>query len=264
MTVIAGAPPRQTTRIVLRAELRRLARRGGLRAGLVTAIAVGVAVGGMTLAVLASIAQNASHVVVTSPIEATAFVTALALAIAVVFLAGRDTLGHVSIALTLTPARSRLHLGRAGALAACGAAATGLAAALVATVALVLGGASAAGLALLGVGLASVAGMSLVLLAFGVTILVGRSSIAILVIGGLLIALPLAAGLAGGILPPALASVVEAVMGATPTPLLLQALAVSTIPSQGADGVILGQLGLVAWGVSAAAAAGLTFARREP
>lgn len=48
-----------------------------------------------------------------------------------------------------------------------------------------------------------------------------------------------------------------------PDALFLEAIAVSTVPSQGFVGVVSEQLGLAAWAVAATALAGVAFGRRD-
>jgi hypothetical protein len=253
----------QGLREVFRAEAARIRRRGGMPTGVIVAWCVGVLSSLGLLTVLVSLSESASQVLVTAPIEVGAFLSALVLATSVVFLVGRDSSGHLLLALTLTPRRVRLHTSRAAAFASTGAVVCGSSAIVPAAAGIVVTGGTTAGPALLGVLLVTLAAAWMALLAFGIATLARRGGPAILIFIGLLVVLPLVLGSVGGALPPAMSAIVEGLLSANPTVLFLQATNASTIPTEGFVGILIGQLGLALWAASAATIGGYLFARRD-
>lgn len=254
--------PQRATQVI-RAEVRRVRRRGGMIAGIFVASGIGILSAMTTLAVLASVADSSSHVVVTTPLEVGGLVSALGVALAATFLVGRDANGHLAIALTLAPKRWMLHIARAAAFAITGTAVCVVVAVTATVAGSAVAGATGAGWGAVGVMLVGVAAGSLVLFAFGIGTLVRSPGVGVLVLAGLLVVLPLALALVGAMLPAPLASVAEVVANSTPTALFLEAIAVSTVPNEGFVGVVSGQLGLAAWAVAAIALAGVVFGRRD-
>lgn len=253
----------QTVTDVVLAELFRLSRRGGIRVGLVVATCVGLVGGVAAFITLLSLASDASHVVVTTPIELCAFLALVCATLVIAGQAGRDGGGQVGVALALVPRRGRLHVGRAAATMICGVAATLTACAAVALLSLWLSEAWVfAGVVLLGIACAVLASVWLALLAFGLGTLVRSSPIAVLILLGVLLLLPLSVGLVGGFVPAA-APFADFIATVTPGRLLLDALAVSVVPDQGIGRVAGGQLGLAAWGIITSASAGVLFRRRD-
>lgn len=231
--------------------------------GIVVAFVIGTASGVGALIVLRTLADRATYVVVTSPIEVGGLLASLPIAISTVLLVGRDSEGHLKSALALTPGRTRLYVSRCIAFLIVGGA-VGAAVSIVTAIAGVFttGGAFApwAGL---GVLLVSFAAAWFAVLALGIATIVRRGGLALLVLIGLLIVLPLLLGTLSGMLPSDVASLAQAVVNATPTPLFGQAIGVSGVPRSGPDAVLAAQAALGAWSVSIAVLAGIVFARRD-
>ncbi|OMH32259.1 hypothetical protein [Tersicoccus sp. Bi-70] len=259
----SGRPAPQDLLLVARAELRRLTRRGGLRGTLITATALAVLGGFGTLAVILFITETVPRQVATLPLEVSGFLAALSVAIGTALGVGRDTGGHVRVALTLVPDRRRLFLARALAHVVLGAVAAAVPAALVGGIGCLVGTLEAAPWVALGVLLVVVASSSLTLLAFGAASLVGRSSGAVLILLGVLVILPLALGALGAALPPQLQDIVGGTVEATPTPLMFRAIGVTALPSTGVGSMLTGQAGLAVWGLGVALLALVRFRRQD-
>lgn len=265
MSAIEARSPRlrpQRARDVVNAELRRLRRRGGMPGGIITAATVGLAAAIGAFALMTSLAGGVSRVVVTTPIELGGFLTGFLVAIASVFVVGRDQTGHLEVALTLTPRRWRLHLARITAFTVAGAGTTVSVGLIIGTVGVLFGGGALIGHVTFGISLTAVAAASLVVLAVGIATLARRGAAAVLIFVGLLIVLPLGISALGWMLPSTVASAAEAVVNATPTALLLKAIAVSTVPTHGWGGVLVGQFGLAMWATASAILSGIHFSRR--
>lgn len=231
--------------------------------GLLLAAVLGILPSLVVLAILGSLADSTTHVLVTTPIELGGLLSALVLAIAIVFLVGRDSAGHLALALTLTPRRGRLHLSRATSFALAGAVVSGSAAIVTAVAAVAVARGNSVGWAALGVMLIASASACLALVAFGIATLIRRAGPAVLVLIGVLIVLPLVLALVGGALPAGMSALAETTANATPTALFMRAIAVSTVPTQGLAGVLAGQAGLAAWAGLSAVVSGYTFSRRD-
>lgn len=261
-TSIRSARP-QTAASVLDAESRRLRVRGGMPVGIVVALVTGTLAGVAALLVLRSLTATTTHVVATTPLEMGGLLAALVMAIATASLIGRDGAGQLALALSLTPRRALLHWSRATAFATTGAIVTGAAVIVPAVVGVAVTGGGSVGWAALGVLLIALAGGWLALLAFGLATLARRGGPAVLILVGLLIVLPLVLGSVGGLLPPAVAGLAETAVRVCPTTLFIEAVAVSTVPSQGIAGVLAGQAGLATWACVAGVISGSVFHRRD-
>ena len=256
-------PMRQSARTVLRAEKQRLLRSGGVRGTVVAAGGLGALIGSATLIVLLVVADSASRVLVTTPLEAAAFFTSVVYALGVVFATCRDELGRLLFASSLTPARRRLHLARALATAAVAAFTASGSTGLVGVVACTAVSSAYWTWCVLGVLLAGLGAASLSLLAFGIASLLRSAALSVVAFLSIVILLPLLPGLLGAALPSHLIDLIDGAAVATPGPLLVQAIAVTSIASQGLSDTATGQVGLMLWATGSIGLSAIVFQRRD-
>lgn len=247
---------------VFRAEICRALRRGAMRSGVIIIFVVSVTCAMTTLLILEHLPNTHTRLLVTLPIEAGGFVATMFLSIGVIFQLGRDHAGHMSIALTLVPCRSRLYLARAVAFFTIGALTVAAVTGVTALAGVIVTGA-AANWAVLGIVLMVLAGGWLALLAFAIGSWIRHAGLALLIVIGLLVILPLGVGAAGSLLPHTFASIAQVALDATPSLQLARGTGVSTIPSQGILPVIVGQCGLSAWAIGITYIGGAIFAKRD-
>ncbi|KJQ52455.1 ABC-2 family transporter protein [Microbacterium sp. SA39] len=261
-----GSDAPQTLRRVLRAEWRALWSLGGIRVATVVAASVAIATGSAVFAVLRTIAREPGHVIVSAPVEASSTIFGLAFGLVVAIAVGRDAEGRLAFTMLRTPARSRLFVARVVSVTMIGMLGALVCSAAIAIIAVALSlPAAAKALPLLAVALivcTAAVGLTIVL-AFALSTIAWRSVAAVLVYLSLLILLPLALAIGGAAVPGALGSFLASASAWTPTPLLMQASAVSTMPSQGAEGVLTGILGLLGWVGATTVAAHVVFTRRD-
>ncbi|WP_326967158.1 hypothetical protein [Arthrobacter sp. CG_A4] len=259
----ATVAPDQSLGAVTRAEAHRLLRKGGVPTPVIVAITAAVAAGILTMFVIKSLAPEPTGVMTTTSIETGAFVSALVLSVAAVFAVGRDHTGQLGLALSLTPKRERLFMARALSWAALTAASTAFVTIVLAVLGFILSGGGFAGSGLLGVTAAVVGSTSMVLVAVALAHLVGRSFIAVLLLIGVNILLPLAVVAVGAMIPAQAAGAVDALVNVTPTPLFMQAISATTVQDLGLGRLIIGQLGLAVWALVLGGLALTVFRRRN-
>lgn len=243
----------QGTGQVWRAELRRAGRQGGWRRISMWSVIVSLAIGGGTLATLGTISAAADEpgsVVITFPVEVTAIVASFMMALGMAMSVARDSQGMLTISLTNVPHRRRLltaQMGSAFVWSTMVVAATALVALAAAT--LVTPSASGATLAMSSTVAGSLAGGLMGCISYQLGRLVAHPAIAVLVVLGWWLVLPMALVSVGLFLPSSVQTVIEKVVEGAPSALLVNAARASGLDTQGPEALIIGFVGLASWAV---------------
>ncbi|WP_353114971.1 hypothetical protein [Microbacterium sp.] len=254
----------QTVGQVVSAEVFRLRRAGGMLGGLVVAVSVGIAAGSVALIVLLLMAQDVAPVLMTTPLELSATAAMMVVSLVTASASARDASGQTAVALALVPRRGRYWLGRSIAgvllsvvsvLAACGP--------VLAACAVFGTGGRYLGAGFAVVLCAALASAFLGIFATGAGALTRSPALAILVLLGALVLVPVAASIVAELLPRLIGAVISGVSSAMPGNLAMDAVAISTIPARGVERILIGQLGLMAWAAAAAAVSWRIFGRRD-
>lgn len=272
-TELAPQPVRrQRLSDVLRAETLRRRRPGGIAVGLWVAVVLGLAFGGGMLAILLTVApavepgltDDTLRLAVTGSLEAAATGAIITLMLAIASAAARDTRGQFATALALVPRRSRFLGARTLADVAYGGGTVLFTTGIVAVLTVLFAqGAVYGDLVLRALLTATLAGIWLTILASALGVLFRSSVLAVLTVIGIMLVIPLLAGLVGGALPPGVSDVVTAVSQAMPGAQLITAISVSTLRDLGAGHILTGQLWLIAWAFVVGAAAWIVARRRD-
>lgn len=259
-------PATQTLRLVFVAEWRSLWAVGGIRVGAIIAAAVAIIAGAIVFVVLDVLAQEPSVVISTAPVETSSATFGVVFGLVTAVAVGRDSEGRLAFTLLRTPVRSRLFAARALSIAASGMLGAFACSVVVAAISVLFAlPESAAAFSLVGAAVfihTLVSGL-VTLISFGLSTIVRRSVAAVLVYLALVVLLPLGLAVGGVALPGGSGAAISAASEWTPLPLLARAIAVSTLPSEGPTGLVIGALGLLGWAAATTVVAHVLFVRRD-
>lgn len=235
------------------AELRRALRQGGWRTLYAWSVLVSLAAGGGTLAMINTIAEGSEEplsAAVTFPVEITAVVAAFVMALGLAMSVARDSQGMLTISLTNVPNRRRLLIAQMGSAFACSALVVVGVALMTSAAALFLAPSqSGAGFAAVGVLSGGLAGGMLGCISYLLGRLVAHPAVAVIVVLGWWLVLPMAIVSLGLLLPSPVQSMLSTVAEGAPSALLVKSATVSTLGSQGPGTLIGGLAGLAFWTV---------------
>ena len=243
----------QGTKQVWRAEFRRALRQGGWLKVTAWTVTLSLAVGCGTLAMvnlIADAAGDAPSAVMTFPVEITSVVAAFVLALGLSMSTARDSQGMLSIAMTNVPKRRRLLLAQMGcAFAYSSVVVGGVALTMMVAAAFIEPSGAGIRFAALGVLCGSLSGGMLACIAYQLGRLVTQPAVAVLVVLGWWLILPLALVAVGFFLPSPVQVLISKIVEGAPSALLVNSATVSTLGTNGPGALIGGLAGLAAWTV---------------